>query len=161
MDQNVCRETLSGMLVEEARLLAQLEDLLEREQDVLKSKDVAAINATALERQERIGALARLEEQRRTLCTLHGQTPDLPGLEKVMAWCDSKGTLLPRLRECAERAARCRDLNDRNGTLVNARLKRVEGLLYVLTGRANSVHTYGPKGACAPSSRSGRVLGAA
>jgi len=142
-------------------LLAQLEDLLEREQEVLKSKDVAAINATALERQERIGALARLEEQRRTLCTLHGQTPDLPGLEKVMAWCDSKGSLIPRLRECAERAARCRDLNDRNGTLVNARLKRVEGLLNVLTGRANSVHTYGPKGACAPSSRSGRVLGAA
>jgi flagella synthesis protein FlgN len=160
MDQNVCRETLSGMLVEEASLLAQLEDLLEREQDVLKSKDVAAINATALERQERIGALARLEEQRRALCSLHGQTPDLQGLDKVLGWCDPKGTLVPRLRECAERAARCRDLNDRNGTLVNARLKRVEGLLNVLTGRVNSVHTYGPKGACGPS-RSSRVLGAA
>jgi flagella synthesis protein FlgN len=160
MDQNVCRETLSGMLVEEAGLLAQLEDLLEREQEVLKAKDVAAINATALERQERIGALARLEEQRRSLCALHGQTADLRGLEKVMAWCDPKGTLVPRLRDCAERAAKCRDLNDRNGTLVNARLKRVEGLLNVLTGRVNSVHTYGPKGACGPS-RSSRVLGAA
>jgi len=160
MDQNVCRETLSGMFVEEAGLLAQLEDLLDREQEVLKSKDVAAINATALERQQRIGALARLEEQRRSLCTLHGQTPDLHGLEKMMGWCDPKGTLISRMRECAERAARCRDLNDRNGTLVNARLKRVEGLLNVLTGRSSSVHTYGPKGACTPA-RSGRVLGAA
>jgi flagella synthesis protein FlgN len=160
MDPNVCRETLGGMLIEEASLLGQLEDLLEREQDVLKSKDPAAINATALERQDRIGALARLEEQRRALCKMHGQTPDLHGLEKILGWCDPQGSLISRLRECAERAARCRDLNDRNGTLVNARLKRVEGLLGVLTGRANSVYTYGPKGACAPA-RSGRVLGAA
>ena len=160
MDQGVCRETLSGLLSEETTLLMQLEDLLEREEEVLKSKDVAAINATALERQERIGALARLEEQRRALCRLHGQTPDLLGLERVLAWCDSNGTLMPKLRECAERAASCRDLNDRNGTLVNARLKRVEGLLGVLTGRNQPANTYGPKGACGPS-RSGRVLGAA
>ncbi len=160
MDADVCRESLSGLLIEESGLLIQLEDLLQREQDVLKGKDPDAINATALERQERIAALARLEEQRRSLCRLHGQTPDLLGLQRVMYWCDPKGTLVSKLRNCADRAARCRDLNDRNGTLVNARLKRVEGLLGVLMGRDQPINTYGPKGACA-TPRAGRVLGAA
>ncbi len=160
MDPTVCREHLTALLSEEAGLLGKLEGLLDREHEVLKGKDVAALNATALERQECIGALARLEEQRRSLCRLHGHTPDLPGLEKLMTWCDPSGSLMSRLRLCADGAARCRDLNDRNGTLVNARLKRVEGLLGVLTGRGQPGNTYGPKGGYA-SSRAGRVLGAA
>ena len=65
-----------------------------------------------------------------------------------------------RLRECAQGAARCRDLNDRNGVLVAARLKDVESRLAVLTGRNSQPGTYGPKGASA-SRLPGRVLGAA
>ncbi len=160
MDPSVCREHLTTLLSEEAGLLGKLEALLEREHEVLQGNDVGALNATALERQERIGALARLEEQRRSLCRMHGHSPDLAGLEQLMAWCDPAGSLISRLRVCADGAARCRDLNDRNGTLVNARLKRVEGLLGVLTGSAEPGNTYGPKGAYA-SSRAGRVLGAA
>ncbi len=127
---------------------------------MLKVNDVAALNATAVERQERIGALARIEEQRRSLCRMHGHSADLAGLQKLMTWCDPSGSLMSRLRVCADGAARCRDLNDRNGTLVNARLKRVEGLLGVLTGRGQQGPTYGPKGAYT-ASRAGRVLGAA
>jgi len=160
MDPTVCREHLNTLLAEEAGLLGTLEALLDREHAVLQTQDVAALNATALERQERIGALAQLEEQRRSLCRLHGHSPDLAGLEKLMTWCDPSGSLISRLRLCAQGAARCRELNDRNGTLVNARLKRVEGLLGVLTGRDQRSMTYGPKGAYV-SERSGRVLGAA
>lgn len=161
MDPGVCREHLTTLLREESALLGELEDLLLRESGILASSDIQALETTTLARQERVGALARLEEQRRSLCALHGFSADRAGLEGLMAWCDSQGTLLPRLRECAERAVRCRDLNDRNGIVVATRLKRVEGMLGALTGRPARSDTYGPRGYGRPGGRPGRVLGAA
>jgi flagellar biosynthesis/type III secretory pathway chaperone len=91
---------------------------------------------------------------------MYGYSADHAGLEGLMVWCDPQGTLVSRLRECAKRAADCRDLNERNGTLVAAKLKRVEGLLGALTGRSSSADTYSSNGSTAPT-RPGRVLGAA
>ena len=161
MDPGVCREHLSGLLREESELLAQLEELLARESRVLETSDIQALETTTRARQERTGALARIEEQRRSLCALHGFSADRAGLEGLMTWCDSEGTLLPRLRECAERAVRCRDLNDRNGIVVASRLKRVGGMLDALTGRPAQPDTYGPRGYSGSNTRPGRVLGAA
>lgn len=146
LDVDVCREHLDTLLTEEIVALRELEDLLKREYEVLGAKNVAAIERTAVVRQQMMGDLARTEEQRRSLCTLHGYTPDWVGLESLMQWCDPEGTLLSRLRECARRATLCRDLNDKNGVLVAARLKQVEGLLAALTGGASQPVTYGPKG---------------
>jgi flagella synthesis protein FlgN len=161
MDPDVCREHLAEVLAEEAALLSELHGLLEREFEVLASKDPVALEKAILARQERVGALARLEEQRRSFCSMHGYSPDYAGLEKLLVWCDPRGTLVSRLRECAQRAADCRDLNDRNGKVVATKLKRVEGLLEALTGRPPSTaDTYSPNGSTSPT-RPGRVLGAA
>jgi flagella synthesis protein FlgN len=160
LDRDVCREHLAEVLVEEAGLLDELRSLLEREYEVLGTKDAVAVERAVLARQERVGALARVEEQRRTLCSMYGYSADHAGLEGLMVWCDPQGTLVSRLRECAKRAADCRDLNERNGTLVAAKLKRVEGLLGALTGRSSSADTYSSNGSTAPT-RPGRVLGAA
>jgi flagellar biosynthesis/type III secretory pathway chaperone len=154
VDTEVCREHLGTLLTEEIAVLRELEDLLKREHEVLGAKNVAAIERTAVVRQQMMGDLARTEEQRRSLCTMHGYTPDWLGLESLMQWCDPEGTLLPRLRECARRATQCRDLNDKNGILVAARLKHVEGALTALTGGANLAVTYGPKGLAPKPNRS-------
>lgn len=161
MDPAVCREHLGTLLREESQLLADLEALLEQESRVIETSDIKILETTTRARQERMGALARLEEQRRSLCAMHGFSADRAGLEGLMAWCDSQGALLSRLRECAERAVRCRDLNDRNGIVVAARLKRVEGMLDTLTGRPTRSDTYGPRGYASSPTRPGRVLGAA
>lgn len=161
MDVGVCREHLTTLLREESELLAELQDLLARESRVLETSDVQTLESTTRARQERMGALARIEEQRRSLCALHGFSADRAGLEGLMGWCDPDGTLLPRLRECADRAVKCRDLNDRNGIVVAARLKRVEGMLDALTGRPARSDTYGPRGYTDSNTRPGRVLGAA
>jgi flagellar biosynthesis/type III secretory pathway chaperone len=153
-DVDVCREHLGSLLTEEVDALRELEDVLRREHDVLGAKNVAAIERIALVRAQMMGDLARTEEQRRSLCTMHGYTPDWLGLESLMSWCDPDGTLLSRLRECAQRATRCRDLNVKNGTLVAARLKQVEGMLTALTGGANQPVTYGPKGTAPRVNRS-------
>jgi flagella synthesis protein FlgN len=161
MDPDVCREHLAEVLAEEVTLLSELHGLLEREFEVLASKDPVALEKAILARQERVGALARLEEHRRSFCSMHGYSPDYAGLEKLLVWCDPRGTLVSRLRECAKRAADCRDLNDRNGKVVATKLKRVEGLLEALSGRPSSTaDTYSANGSTSPT-RPGRVLGAA
>lgn len=161
MDPDVCREHLAEVLAEEAGLLAELRGLLEHEYELLGSKDAVALEKAILTRQERVGALARLEEHRRSFCSMHGYSPDYAGLEKLLVWCDPRGTLVSRLRECAKRAADCRDLNERNGKLVATKLKRVEGLLGALTGRPPATaDTYSSNGTTSPT-RPGRVLGAA
>jgi flagellar biosynthesis/type III secretory pathway chaperone len=161
VDPEVCREHLGTLLREESQLLGDLEALLAEESRVLETSNIQVLETTTRARQERMGALARIEEQRRALCAAHGFSGDRAGLEGLMAWCDSEGSLLSRLRDCAERAVRCRDLNDRNGIVVAARLKRVEGMLGTLTGRPTRSDTYGPKGYTASNTRPGRVLGAA
>jgi flagellar biosynthesis/type III secretory pathway chaperone len=160
LDRDVCREHLAEVLAEEASLLVELRSLLEREYEVMGTKDAIAVERTVLLRQERMGALARVEEQRRSLCSMHGYSADHAGLERLMVWCDPQGTLVSLLRQCAKYATDCRDLNDRNGSLVSVKLKRVEGLLGALTGRGSSADTYSSTGSTAPT-RPGRVLGAA
>jgi flagellar biosynthesis protein FlgN len=160
MDPDVCREHLAEVLAEEAGLLAELQRLLDREHEVLGSKDAVALEKAVVARQERVGALARIEEHRRSLCSMHGYSPDYAGLERLLVWCDPQGTLVSRLRECARRAVDCRDLNERNGTMVAAKLKRVQGLLGALTGSPGSADTYTANGSTEPR-RPGRVLGAA
>ncbi|MFZ9667330.1 MAG: flagellar export chaperone FlgN, partial [Steroidobacteraceae bacterium] len=40
-------------------------------------------------------------------------------------------------------ARRCRDLNDHNGALVASRMRRIQGMLEVLTGKRSEKTTYG------------------
>jgi flagellar biosynthesis/type III secretory pathway chaperone len=158
MDQALCRDHLAELLGEEIVLLTELQQLLEEEHDLIGTGEPEALLRTTAARQERLGALARIEEQRRTLCSLHGESADGAGLERLRQWCDPQGVLAPRLAECLGRAMRCRDLNDRNGLMVAARMKRVAELLQTLTGRIARSPTYGPRGYSA-GAPAGRVLG--
>ena len=158
MDPALCREHLAELLGEEIVLLTELQDLLEEERGLIGTGEPEALQRTTAARQERLGALARIEEQRRSLCSLHGESPDRTGLERLSRWCDPAGVLTPRLSECLGRAVRCRDLNDRNGLMVAARMKRVAEVLQTLTGRVARAATYGPRGYTG-SARTGRVLG--
>ena len=161
MDPSLCREHLAELLGEEIVLLTELQRPLEQEHDLIGSAQPEALQRTTRARQERLGALARIEEQRRSLCSMHGETPDRAGLERLRRWCDPQGSLAPRLAECIGRALRCRDLNDYNGVMVAARMKRVAELLQALTGRAGrNDNTYGPRGYAAAGARSARAFGA-
>ncbi len=151
MDPGVCREHLAELLGEEVVLLTELQQLLEQEHELIGSSQLDELQNTTRARQERLGALARVEEQRRALCSLHGNSTDRAGLERLVKWCDPQGVLERRLAECVGRALRCRELNDRNGLMVAARMKRVAELLQALTGRGERVNTYGPRGYNAPA----------
>jgi flagellar biosynthesis protein FlgN len=158
VDQGACREHVSKLLAEEASTLARLETLLTNEHEILRSNDIDELERTGDERQACIGDLVRIEDERRSLCRMLNMPADVSGLERLLAWCDPSQLLKRRWAECAERAGRCRDLNDRNGALVTIRLKKVEGLLDVITGRASQPKVYARQGGYEPSAPASRVL---
>ena len=144
MDANLTREHLSRLLAEENVALAEFEHLLEREHAALVSRDIEALEALAGARQDSVTRMVKLEDERRGVCSMLGYDTDLTGLARLIAWCDPRRSLATAYDECATRARRCRDLNDRNGILVGAQMKRVEGLLGAITGTP-AQRSYGPR----------------
>ena len=130
-DHTHCRERLATLMAEQNALLAALETLLAQEYDLLQTRDAEGLEKAGTARQQCIGHILRIEDQRRDLCRATGRNEDTAGLHSLLAWCDPSGELLPAMQEYRERTQRCREHNDRNGMLVNGRLQQ-------------EAHTYGP-----------------
>jgi len=161
VDADLTRDTLGRLLAEENAALAEFAALLDKEHDALRGRNIDALETLADARQASVVKLLKIEEERRSLCSMLGYDTDLAGLAKLLAWCDPAHTLGKRYAECATRARDCRDLNNRNGVLVGAQIKRVEGLLGAMTGSPTEPRAYGPRGQSNPyAPSSGKVLSA-
>lgn len=158
MDPVICRDTLDKLINEESSTLDQLHQLLDREHEFLVANDVEALDRAGTARQNCIGTLLRIEDDRKALCRALNVPADMHGLDRILAWCDPNKQLRRRWNEVGERANRCRTANDRNGALVTARLHRVQGMLDVVTGRADQPKVYGKQGGYQSQPRAGRVL---
>lgn len=153
------RAHLSQLLCEEGALLSQLESLLERETQVLRGNDAAAIEQIGATRQECTSALSRLAGERELACRQLAP-PDRGGdTELIFNWCDPGGGLVTRWRGNLTAARRCRDLNERNGAIVTLKLNHVQSLLGALRGMRDEPD-YGPR-AVRQSLVTSRELGAA
>jgi flagellar biosynthesis/type III secretory pathway chaperone len=158
MDAALTREHLARLLSDENGALAEFESLLDREHAALKTRDIDSLEALSPARQSSLTHLLKLEDERRSVCSMLGYDTDLSGLGKLIAWCDPRRTLADAYDECSKRARRCRDLNDRNGILVGAQIKRVEGLLGAITGSSAPPRAYGPRGSSGYAGTAGQVL---
>ena len=123
-DPTLCRDQLATLMAEQNAHLAALEGLLTLEYDLLQSRNAEGLEKAAMARQQCIGHILRIEDERRALCRATGRNEDTAGLHSLLAWCDPTGLLLPAMQEYRERTQRCRELNDRNGILVNGRLQQ-------------------------------------
>jgi flagellar biosynthesis protein FlgN len=157
MDRAQCRQKLGRLLSEESVALNELSTLLDREHGFLQANDVVSLEGATRERQRCVARIFRVDEERRALCRDQGYPLDLQGLEKLIRWCDPHGTLAQGWAECSTAAARCRQLNDRNGALVAAHLKHVQARLGTLISSRREAVTYGPRGDYSQSSF-GRVV---
>lgn len=157
MDPTQVREKLGNLIKDESLALNELSILLDREHGFLEANDVTALESATRERQRCVARIFRVDEERRALCRDMGRDVDLKGLEDLLRWCDPRGSLSGSWAQCSEAAARCRNLNDRNGALVAARLKHVQARLGTLISSRRDASTYGPKGAYTQAS-TGRVL---
>ena len=158
MDADLCRENVEHLLRDECNLLAQLETLLDKEHAHLVDNDIEALERAGVARQTCMSALLRIEDERRSLCKMAGRSTDPRGLLDLLTWCDPKNTLQKRWSEYNDRAQRCRERNDRNGLLVAARLRRVEGMLNIITGRDRAPATYGPQRTAYAQAPVGRMI---
>jgi flagellar biosynthesis/type III secretory pathway chaperone len=147
MQPQACYTQLAHLLTDEQALLALLTQQLQREHELLTANDVEGMEQAADARQTSVAKLLRLDDDRRSLCRLLGRSADQTGLGAVLQWCDPTGSLQPAHVEVSRLAQRCREQNDRNGMLVNARLSRVSGMLDMLNGgSAPSGKTYESRG---------------
>ena len=153
-----CRRTLDRLLTEELAALAELERLLEAEREVLvRNESPEALEDACTRRQDCMGGLLRVQDERRGIVRALGFEADAAGIEQLLRECDPQRSLRPRWGDCAERARRCREINDFNGALVASRIRRVTGMLELLTGRRTETPVYGRQGQQAWRS-AGRLL---
>ncbi len=140
------RRHLDRILGDEARQLAELEQILRRESAVVRSDDASAIENIGGSRQHCVDALSRLNSERTATCRMLSFGEGRAGFEKLLTWCDADHALYARWQRNLEVAGRCKDQNDRNGAVVAVKLGQVQQLLATLRG--GSVEpAYGRQGA--------------
>jgi flagellar biosynthesis/type III secretory pathway chaperone len=141
------RRTFERLLDDEIAALVGLERLLEMErQALIRNDSPEALEDACAQRQDCMGGLLRVQDERRGVLRMLGLEGDAAGLERLMRGCDPERSLPARWGECAERARRCREINDFNGALVSSRMRRIEGMLEILTGRRRETPVYGRQG---------------
>ncbi len=158
MDPGVCREHLQKLLAEEFNALTQLETLLDHEHELLVANDVDGLDRAGETRQVCVGALLRVEDERRSLCRMMNVPTDVQGLERLLRWCDPSNTMQRRLGECAaarDPLPRAQRPQRRAGY---GALEEGRGMLDVLTGRANQPKVYGRQGMFQQPRANARVL---
>jgi len=146
MEPQACLTQLARLLADETSLLGTLAQQLQREHELLVANDVEGLDQAADARQKSVVALSRLDQERRSLCRLLGYSADHLGLAALFKWCDRAGSLAAAHAAASMEAQRCREQNDRNGALVNARLNRLSGMLDMLNGSPAANRTYASRG---------------
>jgi len=159
LDARLCREHLARLLRDETTALAELEVQLDSEYAALSKRDITALEEASDARAWQMTRLVKLEDERRSACTLYGYPPTLQGMAALLDWCDPARTLADSYHECVTRALRCRDYNNRNASLVNARMTRIESMLGALSSDVAPARIYGRDGA-ARANAAGRLLSA-
>jgi flagella synthesis protein FlgN len=158
MDTTQCRNYLEQSLNTEAAVLHELNQLLDQEHQLITQDAIEDLDKTATQRDQCISKLLKIDADRLALCRATGNAADKHGLKLLLGWCDPQGKLRARWSQSAEAVQRCRTLNDRNGALINTRLKRVEGMLDALSdGQTRNERTYTARGNAYQNNHSGGV----
>lgn len=132
------RSHAGRILNEESQLLLQLEKLLQSETAIVRGDDVDAIAGIGARRHDCIAALTRLDAERTASCRMLSFGEGAAAFNKLLQWCDDSGELRKRWQANLQLARRCKDINERNGILVNAQLHHVQQMLTAMRGGAQS-----------------------
>ena len=139
------RQHIERVLRDEARLLAELEQLLQRESAVVCGDDPTAIEGIGGARHRCVEQLTRLDAERNSACRMLSFGAGRDGFERLLGWCDPDRSLHARWMDNLRVTRRCKELNDRNGAVVAIKLGQVQQLLSTLRG-GTPAPVYGPQG---------------
>ncbi|HVO00352.1 MAG TPA: flagellar protein FlgN [Steroidobacteraceae bacterium] len=125
---------LERVLGEESVLLAELEQVLAAEAAVVRGDDPGAIENIGANRHRCVARLTQLDGERASACRMLSFGSGREAFERLLAWCDPAQSLRPRWQSNLACAHRCKELNDRNGAVVMARMGQVQQRLATLRG---------------------------
>jgi flagella synthesis protein FlgN len=140
------RQHIERVLNDEAVLLAELQQLLAREADIVRGDDPEAIEHIGGARHHCVDSLTRLDAERAAACRMLSFGSGREGFDKLLSWCDPGQSLRNRWQLNLQLARKCKELNDRNGAVVALKLGQVQQLLGTLRGGAAPA-VYGRQGA--------------
>jgi flagella synthesis protein FlgN len=138
----------------EANLVQQFVELLEQEQEVLTKGLTDELPAIAESKEKLAAELNELSRQRNALLVSLGFPTDRPGME---AWATAnplQKETIAAWSQTLSLAARAKNLNLRNGQLIQLRMKDNAQALEILMRKENNLDLYGPDGrSSAPGER--------
>lgn len=129
-------DQLSGLIEQQLEAMHALHDSLQAERRALDTRNAEELTQAAAGKSERLTVIGRLEQQR------VGLVPDAEAMASV---CNGEPELAGHWQELLELTAKCRELNETNGTMIRWQRRRVEGTLGLLRG-ASGPAIYGPDG---------------
>lgn len=137
---------LEKLLREELAGIEELRRLLQQEYDVLRTRDLAALERLAGEKQASADRLRGLDSARTAYLREQGFTTDRQGLQTCLnaAPTREERAILQKLLIEFERAAeQARDQNEINGAIIAASRGHVEQMLAIISGREPLEFLYG------------------
>ncbi len=134
----------------ESDLVKQFVELLEKEQDVLTNGRTEELPAIAESKEKLAAELNELSRQRNRFLASHGFPPDRLGMESWTAANMGLKETLAAWNRTLSLAASAKDLNIRNGQLIQLRMKYTSQALEILMRKENNLDLYGPDGLSSP-----------
>ena len=147
----------AGWCQEEARALAGLRSVLVAESEALDAREPARIEALAAEKARLVEALSALAARRGAWM----QEAGLDSREALTTWLADQPVERDAWGALEQSAAEVRDLNARNGQLIDARLALTNEALTLLREAAAATLGYTREGAKPDLPGGGRHLGSA
>jgi flagellar biosynthesis protein FlgN len=153
---------LMQLLDEQIAAAVELVEGLQAERQALTGRSVEALNASSANKERLLARFEELEQERRMLCGAAGAGNDARAMDKLLGAQETgvRATLEAKWRRVRELTARCRDANETNGMIAQARQRQILQLLGLMRTGANAGATYGRTGVAATSASS-RALASA
>lgn len=137
---------LEKWLREELAGIEELRRLLQQEYDALRTRDVAALERLAGEKQASADHLRGLDRARAADLREQGFAADRPGLQACLNAAptrEERAILQKLLAELEHAAEQARDQNEINGAVIAASRGHVEQALAIISGREPLEFLYG------------------
>lgn len=136
------RQQLDRILRDSVQCGTGLREALLAERSALESQDLLQLGEIAVEKQDFLQKLERLESLRSQVCEAYGFAADPAAMPDFADWCDGDSLLIGYWNDFAALVRECKALNATNGAIVGQRHRQVNSTLAVLRGDFGSNDVY-------------------
>jgi flagellar biosynthesis/type III secretory pathway chaperone len=131
------RQQFRDTLQQEQEWIARLNEALLREQEVLSKREMDAIETVVAQKEEALGQLAKLAEQRLALLAKAGYGGEKVDFDAFIA-ADDSGQLADMWQQLKEGLQQCQQQNQQNGMLLESSRQQAQQMLSILLGQDGS-----------------------